>query len=455
MLGSIDGVMAPDTCFGWALDPADPRAGAPLQARLRGVLVAASFERRQRPDLRDCQPNLAGFVARLGSPVPLLDWLAGAVTLHAGAHALPLGRSAVRDLALLYGAELQAELDGPELARYLETIAGQSRLAPESRLVLRGAAKAIADPAARLATDQGSMVAVPVGTRSLDGVAMIAHGGHALLVGGTNNVLAQYGPEETAGEDDAVCAAWLALFRARAAQARAGGHAYLQVIVPEKLSVMPELYTQPIRTPTRALRALEARIADDPALRGHYLPVHALFAAAPDRPGLFPPIDTHLSESGCYRLFCAMLDRLGLERPQEPSFTMADDTEPGDLAERFSHIPLLNRRCVVGHLDPRLGEAGLQLIESSDPPEADRHNGMRRRWHNAGGISALRVMAFGNSFFERGGEPKKLSWWFARYFRDFAFVWGPDHDADGVAAFRPDIVVCQTIERFLPTVPAR
>ena len=51
--------------------------------------------------------------------------------------------------------------------------------------------------------------------------------------------------------------------------------------------------------------------------------------------------------------------------------------------------------------------------------------------------------------------PGGLSWWFARIFAEFHFVWDPRMDAEYVAAEKPDWVICQTVERFLPSVPER
>ena len=93
-------------------------------------------------------------------------------------------------------------------------------------------------------------------------------------------------------------------------------------------------------------------------------------------------------------------------------------------------------------------------MEAHDPPGGG-HVGTRYVWKNASAIVPMKVVAFGNSYFERGGDAGALSWWFARLFAEFHFVWDPRMDADYVAAEKPDWVICQTIERFLPSVPDR
>jgi hypothetical protein len=61
---------------------------------------------------------------------------------------------------------------------------------------------------------------------------------------------------------------------------------------------------------------------------------------------------------------------------------------------------------------------------------------------------------FGNSFFHNGNLPNQLSWWAKHFFAELTFVWDPALDWSVVDEVRPDIVVAQTVERFLHRVPA-
>ena len=65
------------------------------------------------------------------------------------------------------------------------------------------------------------------------------------------------------------------------------------------------------------------------------------------------------------------------------------------------------------------------------------------------------MVVFGNSFFDLGGSARTLSWWCARAFSEFHFTWSPDMDEDYVRNANATWVVCQTVERFMPSVPAR
>ena len=62
-------------------------------------------------------------------------------------------------------------------------------------------------------------------------------------------------------------------------------------------------------------------------------------------------------------------------------------------------------------------------------------------------------MVFGNSFFERGAQSWRLSWWFKHFYREFIFCWNPALDLELVEKFQPDLVICQTVERFLTQIP--
>ena len=66
-----------------------------------------------------------------------------------------------------------------------------------------------------------------------------------------------------------------------------------------------------------------------------------------------------------------------------------------------------------------------------------------------------RVVVFGNAAFERGADPRALSWWFARAVSECHFCWSAEMDEDYIRAHSPDWVICQTTERFLPQLPAR
>jgi hypothetical protein len=93
-----------------------------------------------------------------------------------------------------------------------------------------------------------------------------------------------------------------------------------------------------------------------------------------------------------------------------------------------------------------------EVINSVDPKEG--RIGIRRSWRCPAAPIQMKVLVFGNSFFERGGDSTSLSWWFARIFSEFHFIWSPEMSPEEIEFLKPDLVVGQTIERFMRVVPS-
>ncbi|RZT97607.1 hypothetical protein EV670_1998 [Rivibacter subsaxonicus] len=161
--------------------------------------------------------------------------------------------------------------------------------------------------------------------------------------------------------------------------------------------------------------------------------------------------DSHLSTEGARRVVVQVMNALDLSF-DEPTLEFEDRLLRGDLAGRFAG----DQRELV-RLATRVSFAGRSshpvVVDSVDPSSG--HKGMRRVWKNAAAPFPHRVVAMANSFFERGGASTQLSWWFSHLFAEFHFCWDPELDEDYVSKVSPDIVICQTIERFLRAVPAQ
>ena len=70
-------------------------------------------------------------------------------------------------------------------------------------------------------------------------------------------------------------------------------------------------------------------------------------------------------------------------------------------------------------------------------------------------LSPKTVLIFGNSMFGLGGSPVSLSWWLSCIFVQTLFVWSASFQEKHVDDFRPSLVICQTVERFLLSLPER
>ncbi|HQZ12753.1 MAG TPA: hypothetical protein PK286_07675 [Devosia sp.] len=287
-----------------------------------------------------------------------------------------------------------------------------------------------------------SPVLLPVGTKSPNGNVMLGGGGKFFLVEGSNGLLAQYG--RTASEVAPDVGRWRALVAARRDHAASVGAALFQTIVPEQLSVVPHLFPDELRTPTAMFGGVEAALTE--LLGDRYVSVigslEALGARAV-RPG-----DSHLTPEGS----CALARRItGAIAPGvsiAPEFSGTGKLA-GDLLVQMFNMPIEEHFAT-----PSENWFPVPTLISRIEPRPNRHMGLEEHWENPAAQIDRSILVFGNSFFATEAfGPAHLGWWFARLFREYHFVWSPGYFAETVTDLRPDIVLCQTIERFLPTVP--
>ncbi|MDE2179212.1 MAG: hypothetical protein KGJ50_13090, partial [Xanthomonadaceae bacterium] len=163
-----------------------------------------------------------------------------------------------------------------------------------------------------------------------------------------------------------------------------------------------------------------------------------------------PRLDTHLTVPAAYRIFSLCLDRLGLGCPFPLDLSVETELV-GDISDRFFGVPLTETYLAPAPAFVATYTGALELVERID--DGIHHIGTRYAWRNELAPIDLKVVAFGNSFFERGGTARSITWWFQRAFREFHFLWSPELNMDYVRMIKPDIVVCQTIERFLGRLP--
>ncbi|GAA3218597.1 hypothetical protein ACFP63_08320 [Oerskovia jenensis] len=297
-----------------------------------------------------------------------------------------------------------------------------------------------------------SRVPFPLGSRSTDGSGAIGRDGHLFLLKGSNFLARRYRRPGTLAEEQRVeqeVDKWCRLVRDREKRCGESGAQFLQLIVPEKSSSLdsgiPEL-----EGVTVVLERLDERLADDPSyLSG--LEVLGRGAAA-GRSWL--RLDTHVSTAGALKLFTALLERADLASVLPEIPLESTESHRGDLSRRFfgtdiGETDLVPRSRLLEHLG-----SGVDLVESSDPPAGEnRWLGMHRVWQNEHAPIPKKVVVFGNSYFGDPARSARLNWWFTRFFREHHFFWAPAVDHEYVRRVRPDVVIAQTVERFLGGVP--
>lgn len=267
---------------------------------------------------------------------------------------------------------------------------------------------------------------------------MSGRNGHLFLGRGSNKVIELY----TRPLDD-LGLRWLRLFDRRRDSIAQRSARYFQLIVPEKSTVVRECAPFEVEGPSPLLSQLINGVANRDFLR--VIPLDGAFS---EREHWFARQDSHLSTAGAKYVCTQFIKMLGYG-DVELELVESSSLQVGDLGKKFGvvaeAVPVATDLVVGGErLEPALQEAW---------HPASGHKGIRYVWHCASAPIAARVVVFGNSFFERGALSTQLSWWFSRIFQEFHFIWSPALDSNYVRKVGADLVVCQTIERFLRVLP--
>ncbi len=163
----------------------------------------------------------------------------------------------------------------------------------------------------------------------------------------------------------------------------------------------------------------------------------------------FRRLDTHLTSNGCQIVTNTILQQLSAEYIHD-FLPCTHVYRIGDLSQRFLQLPIYDL-----DVQPKLPGPEPVEIMSAQPNRVGGHIGSQKIWSNPRAPVDKKIIIFGNSLFGEGTSPTTLNWWFARTFSLLKFVFTPEYDHELTMEFRPDIVICQTIERFLKIVPSK
>lgn len=228
------------------------------------------------------------------------------------------------------------------------------------------------------------------------------------------------------------------------------GFKYLQTIIPEKLTALRGSAPTAIKGPTLLFQEVEKRVNN----HAYYVSGLQPFDHWAKRDSPYLATDTHFSAAGAQAMFIQILESVDPELiPAVQNIRM--DTlsyEAGDLADRFSGLPLYSRKYEPSISQMNEFSKGITLTRRYFPPSG--FIGRSFAWTNSTAPSDLSVLVFGNSFFGGGDLPGQLAWWGKRFFKNFRLEWNPSFDWNVVNEVSPDIIIGQTIERFLPKLPA-
>lgn len=288
-----------------------------------------------------------------------------------------------------------------------------------------------------LLTDEISEFYLRAGLQSKCGVAITGKSGHLFLHGGSNNVDELFQNNNLHREKTPL---WLALFAKRVEKAKISGYQYVQIVIPEKQSLLDEFYYKEIETPSKLLNDIEKTKEES------YFSVLKSLSQYP-RNNMFFKSDSHLNANGTFLLFKEIMKHLSIDITLVPKFDKKRQVS-GDLGGKFHPFTMSEYVNITADLAASDRQVKYQFI-----PDNKAHMGRHIYWINPKAPVKKKVLLFGNSFCDIGTKQQHLTWWFSHYFEECQFVWSNDFNEKLIAAFEPDIVIGQTIERFLRLVP--
>ena len=282
-----------------------------------------------------------------------------------------------------------------------------------------------------------------VGSVSPDRVAIVGRNSRLFLFEGSNDEYAGYcDPSRGSAAAD-----WAAVLGSR--RERLANLPHLTFMVPNKTTCLPHDFPLPRESDTSFLwDRLRSLCAGDAGL---HFPTELI---AEDRRAAgwgdgWRLVDSHWSSFGAAAAALDVLAHFGL--PGLPVTSVEGiSVTGGDLGSRWPGPPLLERwtRRLEHDLPPH------QIL--SDNADGLLGSGVAGRiveWTCLEAAVDARLLIVGNSFSGPGSLEGELAFWLSRAFRSCVFVHTGDLPADALSVFAPDVVLVQTIERFLPSVP--
>jgi hypothetical protein len=282
-------------------------------------------------------------------------------------------------------------------------------------------------------------VGLRAGVLSPNAVAVAGLDGYLFISNGANYWERQYLGEVKV--DPSWVAGWLDVFARRQAEAQRRGLVLWNLIVPEKQSVVPEKrWGEPLPDGGRRplLQLLPTLGPEAQVLYG----ADALIAAGAQAPTYFRR-NSHWTPSGCCAVMFALLYAMGVAVDAEAlRFAYSRHQGGQDLPVHFFEAPTGEE---FGLLAPA-GEYSFNLGSLAD----GRFTGMRYGIGNPAAPDARRVIVFGDSFSYDAGFAAALS----AVFQEVVFIWSKDVAWAEVESYRADLVIWESAERFLATLPS-
>ena len=241
---------------------------------------------------------------------------------------------------------------------------------------------------------------------------------------------------------------WENIIRYRLELSAINNYEFRQIIIPEKISLANKLFYRDIAAKSPLMSRLETMLNKNPYLEKSYVSAYdTLLPHVYSTPSPIFPVDTHFTTFGTYKMLCSILHSLGMDMP----IVNFPESKPyeSDVGKMITGSPVFEDD-LIPVFSGMTSEP--ELIEKYDAPDGG-HFTTRRGWRCPSAPINRRVLVIGNSYFGLGLHSREMSWWGARLFTEFHFIWGHHFNYADVNRVNPDIVIGQTIERYLGTAP--
>jgi hypothetical protein len=279
----------------------------------------------------------------------------------------------------------------------------------------------------------------------------VAPNGWLFLIGGANKVFDVYSGKQ----DQSWVSGWAELIDQRVSGFLAQGIKYCHISAPEKLSIynryLEKDFSKTINLDNSPALLLERGIESDRCLTAYINPT-AYLQKQSEAYQVYHKTDTHWSFLGAYSVYQLLMNRLGFE---VDSGILANKTPGGECVMDLGGKMVPNITEKVFFYTPRPQVRRIfrnKLVEYKEEMglegEGGLHVGSSVEFFNDKALHDCRVLIFGDSFSEY--RPQLLTGLIAETFTSVKFVWGLSVDPDIVSEFKPDIVITEAAERFMP-----
>lgn len=276
------------------------------------------------------------------------------------------------------------------------------------------------------------------GTTSANQIAVAGEAGYMFIANGANQWERQYAGDMPV--PPAWIEGWVKVIDNRRSTAAARGVMLRQMVVPEKQAVYFERRWPNVADPgaKRPLRILQANLPGDALL----YPDAELRAEKSRAPTYFRH-NSHWTPSGCLVALGTILAGVAPAMTLNSiTFACARETLQQDLsAHMFEPAPFEERLTLV--------PAGEVFLDNKQYETTGRVTGSSYGVRNPAAPDPRKLILFGDSYAYDEGLSAALS----AVFSEVVFIWSKAVLWDQVTAFGSEVVIWQTAERFLATLP--